>query len=245
MQRKTIKKLYLQIKKIFSCRKLKQGDLSNEPLIINRTIINHLKDGNLAAVEQLIESGDIQLVFQDRLDHNKLKTPLILSSQHGNTNLVKTLLEAGAEVDQVVEGDLITALEYACFYGHDSMVKVLLKNGSKPNGIDKYGKATGIPLAEAVKRHHGNIVKMLLLHGADPNMDDCHLRATPMKWVTQELQYSQRWWSFRNDSMYICELLVKAGARLLSAINVAHLRVLSFYTRKSVVAIGNLSLIHI
>ena len=239
MQRKTIKKLYLQIKKVFSCRKLKQVDLSNEPLINNienRTIINELKAGS---AEQLIETGNIGMEFQDHSDHNKLKTPLILSSQHGNTNLVKTLLQAGAEVDQVVEGDLITALEYACFYGHDSMVKVLLKNGSKPNGIDKYGKATGIPLAEAVKRHHGNIVKMLLLHGADPNMDDCHLRATPMKWVTQELQYSQRWWSFRNDSMYICELLVKAGARLLSAINVAHLRVLSFYTRKSVVVIGN------
>ena len=239
MQRKTIKKLYFQIKKVCSCRKLKQVDLSNEPLINNienRTIINELKAGS---AEQLIETGNIGMEFQDHSDHNKLKTPLILSSQHGNTNLVKTLLQAGAEVDQVVEGDLTTALEYACFCGHGSVVKILLKNGSKPNGIDKYGKATGIPIAEAVKQHHGNIVKMLLLHGADPNMVDCHLGVSPMKWVTQEFQWcSQRWWSFRKDSLYICELLVKAGARL-STINIAHLRVSSFYTRKSVVIIGN------
>ena len=239
MQRKVIKKLYFQIKKVFSCRKPKQVDLSHELLIIeNRTIIYHLKL-NLAAVEKLIETGNTGIKFQDQLDHNKLKTPLILSSQHGHTNLVKTLLQAGAEVDQVVKGDLTTALEYACFYGHDNVVKVLLKNGSKPNGIDKNGKATGIPLAEAVKQHHGNIVKMLLLHGADPNMVDCCLGLSPMKWVTEEFQwYIQRRPSFRKDSLYICELLVKAGARL-PTINIAHLRVLSFYTRKSVVIIGN------
>ena len=243
MQRKVIKKLYLQIKKIFSCM---QGrvDLFNEPLIIeNRTIINHLKDGNLAAVEQLIETGNIGMEFQDHSDRNKLKTALILSSQHGHTNLVKTLLQAGAGVDQVVEGDLTTALEYACFYGHDSVVKVLLKNGSKPNGIDKYGKATGIPLAEAVKQHHGNIVKMLLLHGADPNMVDCHLGAIPMKWITRQM-----WWYNRRDSMRIWRLLLKAGAVLSTKglmtrpeINKRlHFRKrLSFYTRKSVVVIGN------
>ena len=237
MQRKTTKKLYFQIKKVFSCRKQKQADLSNELLTIeDRTIINQLKAGT---AEQLIETGNIGMEFLDHSDHKKIKTPLILSSQHGHINLVKTLLQAGAEVDQVVKGNLTTALEYACFYGHDSVVKVLLKNGSKPNGIDKYGKATGIPLAEAVKRHRGNIVKMLLLHGADPSMDDCHLGVSPKKWVTQELQwYSQRRRSVRMDSMYICELLMKAGARL-PIINIEHLRVLSFYTRKSVVVIGN------
>ena len=238
MQRKTIKKL---LKKILFCgkRKLDRVVLVLEPLSVE-TII---KDGNLATIEQLIESGDIQLVFQDRLDHNKLKTPLILSSQHGNTNLVEALLQAGAEVDQVVEGDLTTALEYACFYGHDSVVKVLLKNGSKPNGIDKNGKATGIPLAEGVKRCHGNIIKMLLLHGADPNMVDCHLCLSPMKWVTR-----QRWWYNRRDNMHIWRLLLKAGAvfstkgaKTREEINILlHFRkFLSFYTRKSVVVIGN------
>ena len=85
MQRKVIKKLYLQIKKIFSCM---QGrvDLSNEPFE-NRTIINHLKDGNLAVVEQLIETGNIGMEFQDQLDHNKLKTPLILLNIHGKHHM--------------------------------------------------------------------------------------------------------------------------------------------------------------
>ena len=238
MQRKTIKKL---LKKILFCgkRKLDRVDLVLKPLSVE-TII---KDGNLATIEQLIETGDIQLVFQDQLDNNKLKTALILSSQHGNTNLVEALLQAGAEVDQVVEGDLTTALEYACFYGHDSVVKVLLKNGSKPNGIDKYGKATGIPLAEAVKRHRGNIVKMLLLHGADPSMVDCHLGLSPMKWVTR-----QRWWYNRRDSIRIWRLLLRAGAvfstkgaKTREEIDILlHFRkFLSFCTHKSVVVIGN------
>ena len=242
MQRKTIKKLYFQLKEILLLcgkRKIERFDLVLEPLSIE-TI---LKDGNLATIEQLIQTGDIQLVFQDRLHHNKFKTALILSSQHGNTNLVKTLLQAGAEVDQVVEGNLTTALEYACFYGHDSVVKVLLKNGSKPNGNDKYGKATGIPLAEAVRRCHGNIVKMLLLHGADPNMVDCHLGLSPMEWVTR-----QRWWYNMRDSKHISALLLKAGAvfstkgaKTREEIDILlHFReFLSFCTHKSVVVIGN------
>jgi len=93
-------------------------------------------------------------------------TPLGYASMRGYDELVKTLLQAGANMDCLNEGGE-TALHLAAKYGPYETVKTLVEAGVKVNEIDALG-VTALHLAAI----NGNtaIVKTLLEGGADPSM---------------------------------------------------------------------------
>ena len=156
-----------------------------------------LKAGNLSVINSMKGKLMTQL-----LDNGIPKTPLIIASQNGQLKLVEALIEAGAVVDQVVEGDLTTALEYACFHGKDSVVEVLLKKSADANGRGPASNVTGIPLMEAARHGHANIVRMLILYGAEHNLVDFNFGRSALHWAVI------------NENLETCHFLLKAGASL-------------------------------
>ena len=139
-----------------------------------------------------------------RYEHNKLKTtaqssPLILASHNGYTEIVKLLLEAGADVNHK-SFDGATALILASRNGHTEVVKLLLEAGAnvnatlstarnyysriRPNVADimslparernlhEYLKKMGesTPLILASQNGHTEIVKLLLEADAKVNV---------------------------------------------------------------------------
>jgi ankyrin repeat protein len=93
-----------------------------------------------------------------------------------NVRILKKLLQAGADVN-IVDEDNENALYCAVVWGHPDSVKELLRYGSDPNKITKYGntplKATTITIKGASKElEMENITKtkLLLEYGADPNL---------------------------------------------------------------------------
>ena len=91
---------------------------------------------------------------------------LIKASSDGNLDLVKLLLERGANVNSqnnIFYGQ--TALIRASENGHTEIVKLLSTNGADVNIQDIYGQ-TALILSSL--RGHLEVIKLLLEKGADP-----------------------------------------------------------------------------
>jgi ankyrin repeat protein len=93
------------------------------------------------------------------------RTPLIQASAEGKTDVVKSLLEKGADIN-ALDGDGWTAMREASRNGHTEVVRLLLEKGADISTHDGDGW-TALSLAAGGGRTE--VVKLLLERGADVN----------------------------------------------------------------------------
>ncbi|MDR3285053.1 MAG: ankyrin repeat domain-containing protein [Holosporales bacterium] len=97
-------------------------------------------------------------------------TPLHNAASGGNLEIVKVLLEAGANKDAIYNSYYgITPLHGAAFRGHTKVVKVLLKAGADK---DAKGNDGCTPLHRAASEGQVEVVKVLLAAGANKDAKD-------------------------------------------------------------------------
>jgi len=119
-------------------------------------------------------SGVVKLLLEKRpnidlLDyHGERETVLMEAAHLGYADMVKILLDNGAEPDQQYRGSA-TSLMLAAENGHVEVVKLLIDHGADVNKKDLYGKTA---LILAVENNQRDVVKILLSHDADPNVKD-------------------------------------------------------------------------
>lgn len=98
----------------------------------------------------LLKSGaDINLGNEDGA------TPFFVACYKGNANIVKILIEKGADVNE--SHYKFSALYMACANGHNRVVRILLDRGADLNV--EYS-----PLDVACDKGHDSTVKLLLQH---------------------------------------------------------------------------------
>lgn len=95
------------------------------------------------------------------------KSPLHQSAFGGWLEVVRALVESGAELDAADSGG-ITALSYACT-SHSSVVEYLVERGAEVSRINSDGTET--PLCLACMLANRNSVEALLRGCADPNQE--------------------------------------------------------------------------
>ncbi len=78
-------------------------------------------NGDLASIQYYIDQG-VDLNVRDELGGS---SPLIIASMFGHHDIVKTLLDAGVDINQK-NNDGSTALHTAAFFGRTEIVKILL-----------------------------------------------------------------------------------------------------------------------
>ncbi len=134
------------------------GILSSCFSMVHRSI----ERGDLEAVRAEIDGGeDIEA-----LDYRDM-TPLIMAAQFGEMDIVRYLVEQGADVNATMpeaDGEQ-TPLRKAIERGDYEMVLYLVENGAEVNHKNSFGWT---PLMSAVRRGYTDIMEYLLTQGADP-----------------------------------------------------------------------------
>eukprot|EP00095_Tigriopus_kingsejongensis_P010708 maker-scaffold179_size282488-snap-gene-1.25 protein:Tk10708 transcript:maker-scaffold179_size282488-snap-gene-1.25-mRNA-1 annotation:"ankyrin repeat and kh domain-containing protein 1" len=124
--------------------------------------------GFLEVADFLIKAGaDIEL---------GASTPLMEASQEGHLDLVRYLLEAGANVNAVTTTS-DTALTYACENGHTDVADLLLNANAELEHESEGGRT---PLMKAARSGHLSTVKFLIEKGADVSRATSNNDHTPL-----------------------------------------------------------------
>ena len=134
--------------------------------------------------------------YNELIDKQGGHTALILASRSGFIDAAKTLVAAGADVNQVSAGDLTSPLLIAAINGHFDLAKWLLEQGADPNAAATNGvtplyaalNVTWAPRALYPQPRAFNqqqityldFMKTLLEKGADPNR-----RLTKKVWYSE------------------------------------------------------------
>ncbi|KAL5349551.1 hypothetical protein ACLOAV_005846 [Pseudogymnoascus australis] len=109
----------------------------------------------------------LYLTEESKFDLNRIgvwhRTPLFAASWKGNIDVVKVLLEHGADVT-VANDNRVTPLNTASISGHVDVVKVLLEHKADVTVANDSGWT---PLNSASSNGHVDVVKVLLEHSAD------------------------------------------------------------------------------
>lgn len=136
--------------------------------------------------------------YRDTTVHRAERDPLWMASSHGHSDIVKLLLEAGADVN-VTNRNRMTALYMAVLGNHADVVEVLAAHQADVNMADRAVGYT--PLYLASKRGQVEIAKLLLQAGADVNAvaKDGSAHPTPMG-IAKYRRYTE-----------VVELLTKHG----------------------------------
>jgi len=129
-------------------------------------LIEAIENGNLKAAQSALRNG---------ADVNKMgyespnRTPLMIAAEEGKENLVKLLVEYGADVNAKDHyGD--TALMLAANAGHLNVVEFLVEHGANVNAVAAgYIYAGSTALIYASEKGQVNVVKYLIKHGANIN----------------------------------------------------------------------------
>jgi len=127
---------------------------SRSPARARKAIVAELQQW-LAA--QRFPSADVNAVIANAT------TPLMKASHHGNRNIVRLLIAAGAEVN-ARNADGNNALWLACVGGHLEMIDLLVEAGID---IDNRNDNGATPLMYAASSGKAAVVERLLAKGAD------------------------------------------------------------------------------
>ena len=113
------------------------------------------------------ETGHTNKTIQIPKDTEKNieRSPLHYASCKGDINAITSLLNAGADVNQIDQNGA-TALHCASWYGHTNIVRLLCDHGAQVN-LAKINGDT--PLHIAQSKNHVEIIQLLIDAGARAN----------------------------------------------------------------------------
>jgi ankyrin repeat protein/Flp pilus assembly protein TadD len=125
-----------------------------------------VETGDIAAVRRLLPKTPV-----DTTTKTYHATALMTAAQVGWTDIVQTLIAAGAKLDLTdINGD--TALNYASQFKQPACVRLLLASRANPNLLDKWGQS---PLVMAVQDYQWKTARLLINHpGIDLNLCSKH-----------------------------------------------------------------------
>ena len=137
-------------------------------------LMNAVNKNNVLLVQQLIADG------ADVNELDKGDAPLVMAAYKGYNEIVRVLLEAGADVRAVDPGMKATALHAAAYAGRAEAAKILIEYNIDINKQGPYNGYTA--LHDAIWQNNVDVVKVLLNSNADLSLRS-HEGKTPLEFA--------------------------------------------------------------
>ena len=161
--------------------------------VMNVRLMHAARTGSIERVRELCEDAEIDANYVGKAGW----TALIFASHNGHGEVVKLLIEKGAEVNRTGKAG-VTALITASHKGRGEVVKLLIEKGAEVDLPDETGRTA---LMVATIHGHGEVVKLLIEKGAEVNR-------TGKAGVTALITAS------RNGRREVVKLLIEKGAEV-------------------------------
>jgi ankyrin repeat protein len=135
-------------------------------------VMKSVRNNDAAAIDKLIAGGaDV-----NELDRNG-DAPLVMAAYLGHVDIVRRLLEAGADVAAVDPSMKATALHAAAYAGRTEAARVLIEHGID---INKQGPRNGYTaLHDAIWQNNIDTAKVIIEAGANLRLEN-HEGETPL-----------------------------------------------------------------
>ncbi|XP_007575958.1 histone-lysine N-methyltransferase EHMT2 isoform X3 [Poecilia formosa] len=117
------------------------------------------KLGNLEIVNMLLETGQVDVNAQD----NGGWTPIIWAAEHKHVQVIKSLLNRGADVS-IKDKELNVCLHWAAYAGNIDIAELVLNSGCSLSSVNVHGDT---PLHIAAREGYLECVTLFLSRGAD------------------------------------------------------------------------------
>ena len=124
-----------------------------------RYLLEAAKSGDVNTVKRWLNCTSVSCTTDDTMNN----TLLIYAAQGGRVELVRVLLEGGANTGSA-NANRRTALHSAAWEGYVEVCRLLLDWGAKVDPLDKWQDT---PLHDAARRGYLSVVKLLVERGAD------------------------------------------------------------------------------
>jgi len=152
-------------------RLIETRNKTDEDEVRAQTLVPAIKAGDLAEVDRLIAAGaaiDERLPMVGSPDDDY--TPLAIAAREGHADIVRVLLEAGADAQRVIGLFLGTALHEACYFGHTDVVSAMTEKRDRAwpqlSELGAQGAYNGMtPLHDAVWHGHLQAARVLVEAG--------------------------------------------------------------------------------
>uniref|UniRef100_A0A8C5MBF1 Ankyrin repeat and SOCS box containing 3 n=1 Tax=Leptobrachium leishanense TaxID=445787 RepID=A0A8C5MBF1_9ANUR len=141
------------------------------------------------------------------------ESSLHLAAKSGSSKCAQLLLQAGADVNNVTNGE-ITPLFLAVESGHEDVVKLLIKNKANVNGPHSYSGWN--PLHQASMMERVDIMQILLESGVDKECED-DFGVTPLFIAAQYGKYDSLRMLILNGANVNCQAKDKATPLFIAA----------------------------
>ena len=155
--------------------------LTNKQCTFSTSIEEAVTNSNLQAAELLLAVCSFPRKYINKkllsITDSEGKNILHIACSKGHHDVVELLIDCGANPDSVTNNGR-TPLIFACYFGHQSIVNVLLSECKvNANQTDDSGKS---PLFHASSRGYKQIAATLISYRADPLLTTKHEKATSL-----------------------------------------------------------------
>lgn len=127
-------------------------------LASGQNIFNAIANGNLESVRKILENDPALL---ESKQENEM-TPLMFAASQGKIDIVRYLIENGADINYI-KSDGPSSLLFAAMFRHEDVVRLLVENGAEVNS----GNGQDAPIFKAIEYGTKEIAEYLVEKGAD------------------------------------------------------------------------------
>ncbi|GAB5523206.1 MAG: hypothetical protein Roseis2KO_10780 [Roseivirga sp.] len=179
--------------------------------VFRHTAMNQPLSKSESRLYQAVQSNDLKaaakLLKDQSLVNTKdgLGTPMLqLAAQQGNSDMVKLLLNSGADPNQMNRVGM-APLAFAARFGHTKCVELLLEAGGDPNTTGEQYRLTAM-MGAAVRGDLG-IAQRLLRAGADLSIVDQVNQGNALIWSLFYRKQDLALWMLENGADYQSKVL--------------------------------------